>query len=67
MFLVASRKCYVVTGETKQSDELIQMFRDDELPAVLLITTTKGGVGLNLIEASCVYFMETSWNPYVCF
>lgn len=41
-----------------------QKFNSDPSIDVLLLTTSVGGLGLNLTGADIVIFLEHSWNPY---
>lgn len=38
-------------------------FNDDPSIDLLLLTTTVGGLGLNLTGADTVIFVEHDWNP----
>ncbi|KNE58743.1 hypothetical protein AMAG_04297 [Allomyces macrogynus ATCC 38327] len=42
---------------------LVQKFNDDPSIDVLLLTTSAGGLGLNLTGADTVIFVEHDWNP----
>jgi SNF2 family DNA or RNA helicase len=54
---------FVLNGDTKDRETVIQSFRDSPAPAVFLIQIKTGGVGLNLQEASRVYITHPAWNP----
>ena len=54
---------FVLNGDTKDRESVIQSFRDSPTPAVFLIQIKTGGVGLNLQEASRVYITHPAWNP----
>jgi SNF2 family DNA or RNA helicase len=54
---------FVLNGDTKDREDVIQSFRDSPTPAVFLIQIKTGGVGLNLQEASRVYITHPAWNP----
>ena len=41
----------------------MQQFNQDPSIAVMLLTTTVGGLGLNLTAADTVIFLEHDWNP----
>lgn len=42
---------------------LLQRFNSDPTIDVLLLTTSVGGLGLNLTSADTVVFLEHDWNP----
>jgi SNF2 family DNA or RNA helicase len=44
---------------------LLAKFRSDASYTLLLISLKAGGVGLNLVAASCVFFLDCWWNPAV--
>lgn len=57
-------KCDALTGETKDSRSILQKFRsNDDDPYVIVMTTTTGGVSLNLEEAGSVHILDETWNP----
>jgi hypothetical protein len=41
----------------------LQRFNSDPTIDVLLLTTSAGGLGLNLTSADTVVFLEHDWNP----
>lgn len=43
--------------------DLVQKFNADPTIGVMLLTTSVGGLGLNLTSADTVVFMEHDWNP----
>ncbi|KAL3905072.1 MAG: hypothetical protein SGILL_009824 [Bacillariaceae sp.] len=49
---------------TKRS-AIVDTFNQDESVKVLLLTTKIGGLGLNLVGADTVIFLEHDWNPHV--
>ncbi|TVR40811.1 MAG: DEAD/DEAH box helicase [Bacteroidia bacterium] len=51
-----------LTGSTVKREEVIKMFKKDDVP-VFLISLKAGGVGLNLTEASYVFMLDPWWNP----
>jgi hypothetical protein len=56
--------CDALTGETKDSRPILQKFKShDEEPYVIVMTTTTGGVSLNLEEAGSVHILDETWNP----
>lgn len=53
-----------LTGETKDSRPMIKRFQEgDDVPFVLVMTTTTGGVSLNLERANSVHILDETWNP----
>src|SRR4029453_5023613 len=53
-----------LTGETKDSRSILKKFKSaDDLPYVIVMTTTTGGVSLNLEEAGSVHILDETWNP----
>lgn len=42
---------------------VVQRFNSDPTIDVLLLTTSVGGLGLNLTSADTVVFLEHDWNP----
>lgn len=57
-------QCDALTGDTKDSRPIIKRFKsDDEQPYVIVMTTTTGGVSLNLEEAGSVHILDETWNP----
>ena len=56
--------CDALTGETKDSRSILKKFKShDELPYVIVMTTTTGGVSLNLEEAGSIHILDETWNP----
>ena len=53
-----------LTGQTKDRDAAIQMFKSGEVD-VFLISLKAGGIGLNLTEADTVIIYDPWWNPAV--
>lgn len=52
-------------GSTKNRQELVDQFNEDESVKVFLISLKAGGVGLNLTSASAVFLYDPWWNPMV--
>lgn len=52
-------------GATKNRDEVVRQFRENEDTRLFLISIKAGGVGLNLIEADYVFILDPWWNPAV--
>ena len=53
-----------LTGQTKDRDAAIEMFKSGEVN-VFLISLKAGGIGLNLTEADTVIIYDPWWNPAV--
>lgn len=56
----------VISGKTKQADRtrIQAICRDPETrPQVIVMTTTAGGMSINLQEANSVHVMDETWNP----
>ncbi len=51
------------TGETRNPDQVLDKFQNDESVTALLSTYQKGGTGLNLTAASYVIHAEQWYNP----
>ncbi|GAB6050845.1 hypothetical protein JCM16106_16940 [Hydrogenophilus islandicus] len=54
----------MLTGQTRQRDEVVARFQRGEMP-VFLISLKAGGTGLNLTEADTVILLDPWWNPAV--
>ncbi len=52
-------------GSTKNREEVVKQFRQDEDTRLFLISIKAGGVGLNLVEADYVFILDPWWNPAV--
>ncbi len=53
----------LLTGSTRNREEVIDRFRNDTTVKVFLISLKAGGVGLNLTEADYVFILDPWWNP----
>ncbi len=53
-----------LTGSTKNRDEIIAKFKNEDIP-IFLISLKAGGVGLNLTEADSVIHYDPWWNKAV--
>jgi len=56
---------FLLTGETKNRQEIVNQFQDDESPSVFLLSLRAAGTGLNLTSASYVVIYDPWWNPAV--
>jgi superfamily II DNA or RNA helicase len=56
---------YLLTGETKHRQEVVNQFQDDPSAAVFLLSLRAAGTGLNLTTASYVVLYDPWWNPAV--
>lgn len=52
-------------GGSRNREEIVSEFRNDDSIQVFLISIKAGGVGLNLIEADYVFILDPWWNPAV--
>ncbi|WP_162054131.1 DEAD/DEAH box helicase [Pontibacter pamirensis] len=52
-------------GNTKNRQEQVERFQNDESIQVFLISLKAGGVGLNLTAADYVFILDPWWNPAV--
>jgi hypothetical protein len=53
----------VYSVEASQRFGIVQRFNQDPSIPVMLLTTSVGGLGLNLTAADTVIFLEHDWNP----
>ncbi|MCX7865717.1 MAG: DEAD/DEAH box helicase [Limisphaera sp.] len=56
---------YLLTGQTKNRQELVSTFQNDSEPGVFLLSLRAAGTGLNLTSASYVILYDPWWNPAV--
>jgi SNF2 family DNA or RNA helicase len=56
---------HILTGETKDRQEVVNTFQDDQSAAVFLLSLRAAGTGLNLTTASYVVLYDPWWNPAV--
>ncbi len=56
---------HILTGETKNRQEVVNAFQEDEKPGVFLLSLRAAGTGLNLTTASYVVLYDPWWNPAV--
>jgi len=53
----------LLTGETRNREEVIRKFQEEEDCSYFLISLKAGGVGLNLTAADYVFILDPWWNP----
>ncbi len=58
-------RTHLLTGETKDRQEVMHAFQNDPDPAVFLLSLRAAGTGLNLTTASNVILYDPWWNPAV--
>ena len=58
-------KTHILTGQTKQRQEVVTAFQEDTDPSVFLLSLRAAGTGLNLTAASYVVLYDPWWNPAV--
>ena len=56
---------HILTGATKQRQEVVQAFQNDDQAGVFLLSLRAAGTGLNLTSASYVVLYDPWWNPAV--
>ena len=56
---------HLLTGETKDRQEVMSSFQNDPNAAVFLLSLRAAGTGLNLTTASNVILYDPWWNPAV--
>lgn len=56
---------YILTGESKQRQDIVQAFQSDANASVFLLSLRAAGTGLNLTTASYVVLYDPWWNPAV--
>jgi SNF2-related domain/Helicase conserved C-terminal domain len=56
---------HILTGQTKDRQQVVSTFQDDPNPAVFLLSLRAAGTGLNLTTASYVVLYDPWWNPAV--
>ncbi|MDR1761194.1 MAG: DEAD/DEAH box helicase, partial [Bacteroidales bacterium] len=54
-----------LTGSTKNREEVIKQFQEDDTCKIFLISIKAGGVGLNLTKADYIFILDPWWNPAV--
>ena len=61
--LCRSTSCLAARVDASARFGVVQRFNADPTVPVLLLTTSVGGLGLNLTAADTVVFLEHDWNP----
>ena len=56
---------HILTGETKDRQEVVNAFQNDQDAGVFLLSLRAAGTGLNLTTASYVVLYDPWWNPAV--
>ncbi|MHB8522639.1 MAG: DEAD/DEAH box helicase [Limisphaerales bacterium] len=56
---------HILTGETKNRQDVVNTFQQDPNAAVFLLSLRAAGTGLNLTTASYVVLYDPWWNPAV--
>ncbi|MCL4790204.1 MAG: DEAD/DEAH box helicase, partial [Verrucomicrobia bacterium] len=56
---------HILTGQTKDRQEVVNAFQNDPNPGVFLLSLRAAGTGLNLTTASYVVLYDPWWNPAV--
>lgn len=56
---------HLLSGATKNRQDVVQAFQNDQNPAVFLLSLRAAGTGLNLTAASYVVLYDPWWNPAV--
>lgn len=56
---------HMLTGGTKDRQQVVQAFQEDDKPGVFLLSLRAAGTGLNLTNASYVVLYDPWWNPAV--
>lgn len=56
---------HLLTGETKDRQEVVRAFTEDPNPCLFLLSLRAAGTGLNLTTASYVVLYDPWWNPAV--
>jgi superfamily II DNA or RNA helicase len=56
---------HILTGETKDRQQVVNAFQEDDKASVFLLSLRAAGTGLNLTNASYVVLYDPWWNPAV--
>jgi SNF2 family DNA or RNA helicase len=60
---IRNMKSLKITGSTRNRENVIDEFKENEDQNILMMTLRVGGVGLNLTEADYVIILDPWWNP----
>lgn len=52
-------------GQTREREEVVSSFANDDDCSVFLVSLKAGGFGLNLVSAQYVFLLDPWWNPAV--
>ena len=57
--------CLLSPGAVKiaERDKSVKRFNSDKGPQIMLLSLEAGGVGLNLVGANHLFFLDVHWNP----
>jgi superfamily II DNA or RNA helicase len=58
-------KYVYLDGQTRNREEVVKQFQNDDSIQVFLISLKAGGFGLNLTAAEYVFILDPWWNPAV--
>ncbi|MGD1087486.1 MAG: DEAD/DEAH box helicase [Verrucomicrobiota bacterium] len=58
-------KTHILTGQTKDRQQVVNVFQSDTGACVFLLSLRAAGTGLNLTNASYVVLYDPWWNPAV--
>jgi superfamily II DNA or RNA helicase len=58
-------KTHILTGQTKDRQQVVNLFQNDTGAGVFLLSLRAAGTGLNLTNASYVVLYDPWWNPAV--
>ena len=53
----------MLTGQTRDREQVIRQFQENEKKRIFLISLKAGGVGLNLTSADYIFILDPWWNP----
>ncbi|MCS6893636.1 MAG: DEAD/DEAH box helicase, partial [Deltaproteobacteria bacterium] len=56
---------YILTGQTKNRQEIVELFNSNKEPSAFVMSLKAGGLGINLTGASDVVLYDPWWNPQV--
>ena len=56
-------RLFLGSTPAKERDEIVRSFQEGKGPAILLISTAAGGLGLTLTQSCRVAFLDKLWSP----